>query len=262
MLRLRLLLLFLLALVLALDPVRAQNDKQVIGDPVISPQDIAADVPIIYLVRFQNVGLDTAHDIVVRDTLDPRLNAGTFLTIDASHPFQLLGEGGSVIRWYFDDIDLPDSASGGPNSIGYILFSVQPQAFVAPGQIISNRACISFDDISTICTNETLVWVDDDAAAVEAPPVDENGWHVVPNPNYGQFEVRQQNAAQTYTSYGVNNTRWWITDMNGRTVWDGSASNAAAVSNQILLEKPMPGHYLLWMQSGKNLEIERFAVIR
>lgn len=260
MLRLRLLSLFLSVTIFA-EFTFAQNDKQVIGDPVISPNDIATGAPIIYLVRFQNIGSDTAHNVVVRDTLDPRLNAGTFSTIDASHPFQLLGEGGSVIRWYFDDIDLPDSASSGPNSIGYILFSVQPQAFVSPGQTISNRACISFDDISTICTNETLVWVDDDAAAVEAPPADENGWHVVPNPNYGTFEVRQQNTVQTYT-YEANNTRWWITDMNGRTVWDGSASDTVTATSQILLEKPMPGHYLLWMQSGRNLEIERFAVIR
>ncbi|HRI58802.1 MAG TPA: hypothetical protein PK228_03740 [Saprospiraceae bacterium] len=258
MLRLRSLPLLLAATVAASSLV-AQNDKQVIGDPVITPEDIAADVPILYLIRFQNVGLDTAHNIVVRDTLDPRLDPNSFVTIDASHDFQLLGEGGSVIRWYFEDINLPDSASGGPNSIGYILFSVKPQTFVAPGQTILNRACISFDDISTICTNETIVWVDDNSA-VEAPPVNEGDWHVVPNPNYGQFEVRSELTKPI--AHSTNNTRWWITDMNGRTVWDGAASDASAASSQILLEKPMPGHYLLWIQSGRNLEVERFAVIR
>lgn len=238
----------------------AQNDKQVIGDPIITPNDIAADAPILYLIRFQNTGTDTVHNLVVRDTLDPRLSPNTFTTLDASDDYQLLGEGGSVIRWYFEDINLPDSASGGPNSIGYILFSVQPQSFVAPGQTIINRACISFDDLYTICTNETIVWVDDNAAA-EVPQEDLNDWHVVPNPNHGQFEVRNQ-VSQSGISSGGNDTRWWITDMNGRTVWDGAADSRSAANSQILLEKPFPGHYLLWIQSGRQLDVERFAVIR
>ncbi|MBV6441903.1 MAG: hypothetical protein DYG98_23165 [Haliscomenobacteraceae bacterium CHB4] len=258
MLCLRLLPLFS-AVILAAGSLDAQNDKQVIGNPVITPDDIAADASILYLIRFQNVGHDTVRNIVVRDTLDPRLNPNSFITLDASHDYQLLGEGGSVIRWYFENINLPDSASGGSHSIGFILFSIQPQPFVAPGQTILNRACISFDDLSTICTNETIVWVDGNSA-VEAPPADENDWHVVPNPNHGQFEVRQDNI-QT-SNYTANDTRWWITDMSGRTVWDGAAANATAASNQILLEKPMPGHYLLWIQSGRSLEVERFAVIR
>ena len=258
MLRLRSLPL-LLAVTVATSPLHAQNDKQVIGDPVITPADISADAPILYLIRFQNVGHDTVHNIVVRDTLDPRINPNTFFTIDASDNYQLLGEGGSVIRWYFEGIDLPDSATGGPNSIGFILFSVQPQAFVAPGQTILNRACISFDDVSTICTNETIVWVDDNSA-VNTAPTDDSDWHVVPNPNYGQFEVRSDQVQQVAST--ANNTRWWITDMNGRTVWDGAAADPRAASNQILLEKPMPGHYLLWIQSGGALEVERFAVIR
>jgi uncharacterized repeat protein (TIGR01451 family) len=238
----------------------AQNDKQVIGDPVITPNDIAADAPILYLIRFQNTGTDTVRNLVVRDTLDPRLSPNTFTTLDASDDFQLLGEGGSVIRWYFEDINLPDSASGGPNSIGYVLFSVQPQPFVAPGQTILNRACISFDDMYTICTNETIVWVDANSAA-DTPSDDPKDWHVVPNPNHGQFEVRSE-VSQSGISNVSNDTRWWITDMNGRTVWDGAADSPSAATSQILLERPMPGHYLLWIQTGRQLDVERFAVIR
>lgn len=259
MLRLRLLLLLSLAATLVARPLSAQNDKQVIGDPVITPDDIAADAAILYLIRFQNVGQDTALNVVVRDTLDPRLDPSSFYTISASHPFQLLGDGGSFIRWYFADINLPDSALGGPNSIGYVLFSVQPQPFVTPGQTILNRACISFDDVSTICTNETIVRIEDESA-VSTPTEGENGWHVVPNPNYGQFEVQQQDFSQTTTPKPA--TQWWVTDMNGRTVWSGSADDAVAANNQIMLEKPVPGLYLLWLKSEKRLEVERFTVVR
>jgi uncharacterized repeat protein (TIGR01451 family) len=257
MLRLRLLSLFFVAIAAA-NSLFAQNDKQVIGDPVITPDDIAADIQIIYLIRFQNVGQDTVQNIVVRDTLDPLLDPNSFYTIDASHPFQLLGEGGNFIRWYFEDINLPDSASGGQNSLGYILFSIQPQPFVTPGQTILNHACISFDDVSIICTNETIVWIDDDAAAA-APTANDNDWHVVPNPNHGQFEVRQQDFSQSVFSKPA--AQWWVTDMSGRTVWNGTAENAAAAGNQVFLEKPVPGLYLLWMKSEKRLEVERFTVV-
>jgi uncharacterized repeat protein (TIGR01451 family) len=258
MLRLRLLSLFLSALLFA-EPLFAQNDKQVIGDPVITPEDIAADAAILYLIRFQNVGHDTARNIVVGDTLDPRLNASSFFIIDASHPYQLLGDGGSFIRWYFEDINLPDSASGGPNSIGYVLFSVQPQPFVAPGQTIINRACITFDDVSTICTNETIVWVDGNSS-IETLAAEEGDWQVIPNPNYGQFEVRQTATQTSYNSKSV--AKCWVTDMSGRTVWNGSAASADIASHQVFLEKPSPGFYLLWVQSEKRIEVERFTVVR
>lgn len=195
MLRLRLLPL-LWAASIAANSLFAQNDKQVIGDPVITPEDIAADVAILYLIRFQNVGQDTVQNIVVRDTLDPRLLPSSLVTIDASHPYQLLGDGGSIIRWYFEGINLPDSTSGGAQSVGYILFSVQLQSFVSPGQTIPNRACIYFDDTVTICTNQAIIWIDD-GAAVEDAKITKNDFYVVPNPNHGYFEVLHDASASS-----------------------------------------------------------------
>lgn len=256
MLRLRLLLHLMAAAVSA--PLFAQNDKQVLGDANLTPSEIANGATILYLVRFQNIGQDTAQQVVIRDTLDPRLDASTFTIVSASHDYQVLGEGGSVIRWYFEDIQLPDSASGGPNSLGYILFSVQPQPFVAPGQTIVNRACITFDGVSTICTNDAIVRVDDNSDIGDIS-VKGDIAYVIPNPNYGQFEVQ---LPQTYAAGAPDAAQWWITDMGGRTVWDGTAENAATADNQILLEKPAPGLYLLWIKSKKHLQVERFTVIR
>ncbi len=250
---------FFLAAALAAGPLLAQTDKQVIGDPVITPNDVAADVSIIYLIRFQNTGSDTARNIVVRDTLDPKLNPETFVTLNTSNPYELLGEGGSVLRWYFKDINLPDSATGGANSVGYVLFSVQPSPFIAPGQTILNRACISFDDLSTVCTNETIVQVDDDADVDDPTLGKDLSWRVVPNPNHGQFEMQQ---VEKPVADDAVTEKYWITDMGGRTVWNGTAENTLAASNQIYLEKPVPGLYLLWVKSENRVHIERFTIVR
>lgn len=237
--------------------VTAQNDKQVIGDPVLSPQEILDGTSIIYLIRFQNVGDDTVQQVVVRDTLDPRLDLETFVTISASAEFQLLGEGGNYIRWYFEDIQLPDSASGGNNSIGYVLFSINPRPFLVPGQSILNHACISFDQSSVICTNDAVVLIDAEADTNE-PDQKPQALQVVPNPNYGQFEVRP--VEQQEISDG-SNAQWWITDMNGKTIWNGAADNASAASHMVMLERPSPGLYLLWIKSKQGVQVERFTVI-
>ncbi|MBK7936785.1 MAG: hypothetical protein IPJ82_06690 [Lewinellaceae bacterium] len=256
MLRLRCLLL-LLAIARFNTFVVGQNDKQVLGDPVLTPAEIAAGTSILYLIRFQNVGNDTAHQVVVSDTLDPRLDPETFDVISASHDYQLLGDGGSFIRWYFEDIQLPDSLSGGSNSIGYILFSINPRPFLAPGQTILNHACISFDQNPVICTNNTVVLIDDNAGT-ENYEEKKNTFQIVPNPNYGQFEVRADAGQSTTTSTPTN---WWITDMNGKTVWNGTADAVTDVGKQVMLEKPSPGFYLLWMKSKNLIQVERFTVI-
>lgn len=237
-------------------PGFAQNDKLVIGDPVLTPQEISDGATIIYLIRFQNTGQDTARQVVIRDTLDPRLDPATFVNLESSHPFQLLGEGGSEIRWYFEDIYLPDSASGGSASIGFVLFSVKPREFLAPGQSILNRACISFDDALTICTNNAVVMIDDDASD-ENVEAELSAFHVAPNPNYGQFEI----AAAGAQDAGAN-AKCWITDMSGKTVWYDASENMSAAGRQIVMESPSPGLYLLWLKSGGHIQVKRFSVVR
>lgn len=241
-------------------PLAAQNDKQVLGDAVLSPEEIAAGATVTYFIRFQNVGLDTAQQVVVRDTLDPRLDPASFDMVAASHEYELLREGpGDVLRWYFNDIVLPDSATDESGSLGFILFTIQPKPFLAPGQVISNQACITFNEgADVLCTNEAFVWLDDGATAAE--PATRRDVRVVPNPNHGQFEVRHFDAASQ--PIDPRDTEWWITDIHGKTVWEGAADTPAAAGNQVLLEKPSPGLYLLWIKEAGRLQVEQFAVVR
>lgn len=238
--------------------LRAQNDKRVIGDAVITPSEIAEGATVIYLIRFQNVSSDTVYQVIVRDTLDARLDLATFHMLDSSHPFQIVRDGSNIIRWYFNDISLPDSATGGPNSVGYVLFTVQPKPFLAPGQTILNRACFTFDQTFSICTNEAIIWTEADAADVGEPGKDRD-IRVVPNPNHGQFEVQ----STVLTSHPDRPAaEWWITDITGKIVWDGHAKDMAEASNQVLLERPSPGLYLLWVKDAKGLQVEEFAILR
>lgn len=239
----------------------AQNDLQVLGDAVFTPQEIASGADVLFLIRFENTGSDTAYNVVVRDTLDPRFDANTVEVIDASHGYQLLRDQGFV-RWYFNGIRLPSNNEDGPgnsNASGYVLFKVQPHRFLLPGQSIQNRACISFDDNGTFCTNYASIWLEEDQSGTEEPKVFDRGYVIVPNPNRGQFSVQQ--TVQTKPNPD-DTVKWWICDMNGKTVYDGSSSDLQSMPEQVLLERPCPGLYMLWVKNNGKLQVEQFAVIR
>lgn len=235
----------------------AQNDKQVLGDAVLTPAEIAEGATITYLIRFQNIGIDTAYQVIVRDTFDPRLDLPSFDMVASSHAYQLVRDGSNIVRWYFDDISLPDSSNGGSNSIGFILFTVRPKSYLTPGQTIVNRACATFDQVNTICTNDAIVWID--AGADVDEPGDEPGLRIIPNPNYGNFEVRTTAVSHDPDAPAAE---WWISDLNGKVIWDGRAENMAAAGTQVLLERPAPGLYLLWIKDHGRLQVKEFAVIR
>lgn len=236
----------------------AQNDIQVLGDAVFTPAELAEGAAASYLIRFQNIGSDTAIQVILRDTLDPRFDVNSFTMLSASHEYELVQDGSNIIRWYFEEIHLPDSFNGGPNSIGFVLFTVKPKPFLTPGQTIINRACATFNQADVVCTNESLIWIDANAA-VDDP--DENiVYRIVPNPNYGNFEVRPDTPATIDPD--APPAEWWITDISGKVVWDGHAKDLASASTQVWLERPAPGLYLLWVKDSVRLQVQEFAVIR
>jgi len=240
--------------------VFAQNDKQVLGDAVLTPLEIAEGATATYLIRFQNTGNDTAIQVVVRDTLDSRFDLNTFEMVASSHEYQLVrDESSNIVRWFFDDIYLPDSNTNNAASIGFIMFTIRPKPFLAPGQVILNRACITLGQNQPLCTNEAPLWIDADSN-VDDPRDHNHQYLVVPNPNYGYFEVRSQQ--QVPVSEPNDNILCWITDLQGKTVWEGHADYASEVSNLVSLEKPIPGLYLLWVKTDNVLQVEQFAVIR
>lgn len=239
----------------------AQNDIRVFVEEILTPTTISEGATVTYFIRFQNTGDDTVYQVILRDTMDNRLDLNTFSMVDCSHTYQLVRDGSNIIRWYFDDIFLPDSASAGPNSVGYVVFTVQPKPFLAPGQTILNRACATFDQTVSICTNDAIIRIEYEAADVGEPDK-EPILRIIPNPNHGYFEVRSASVAGSIPPDSNLAAEWWISDITGRIVWDGRAENMAAVSNQVLLERPAPGLYLLWVKEAGRLQVEEFAVIR
>ncbi len=127
------------------------NDKQ-----VSPPGDIydAQDSILIYTIRFQNTGNDTAWFIVLKDTLSSYLEPASVQNLSSSHPiteFSVSGTG--ILTWVFNPIYLVDSFTNEEASHGYVMFSVKKKPGLVIGTEIKNTASIYFDYNDAVVTN-------------------------------------------------------------------------------------------------------------
>jgi uncharacterized repeat protein (TIGR01451 family) len=129
------------------------NDKTETHGGIISPAQISGTDPLVYVIRFQNMGTDTAFNITIRDTLDGRLDWNSLEMIDASHPYQLSIEDNNKLTWQFNNIKLPDHNVNEPASHGHIAYRIKPKSTVLLGDTIKNTAGIYFDYNLPVATN-------------------------------------------------------------------------------------------------------------
>lgn len=132
----------------AFDP----NDKSEANAGKILQQQVTNGDWLTYLVRFQNTGNDTAFNVVIRDTLDARLDWSSFTMIASSHAYEL-GVDNNRLTWEFRSLLLPDSNVNEVASHGYIVYRVRPNTTLVAGDVIRNTASIYFDYNLPVQTN-------------------------------------------------------------------------------------------------------------
>jgi uncharacterized repeat protein (TIGR01451 family) len=135
------------------------NDKAENLGGRITLQEVTTADYITYTIRFQNTGNDTAFNVVIRDTLDSKLNWNSFEMVGASHPYSLQISSANRLAWTFSNILLPDSNRNEPASHGYIIYRIRPNTTLSLGDVILNDASIYFDfnlPVATIAA-QTLV---------------------------------------------------------------------------------------------------------
>ena len=126
------------------------NSKQ--ATPVLTPIQVATGGFIEYIIHFQNTGNDTAFNIVIADTLSPKLRTNFLQMLGSSHPCRTT-LGSNFITFEFIHINLPDSGTNFNKSIGYVHFRIRPDSTLIIGDSISNKASIYFDFNTPFVTN-------------------------------------------------------------------------------------------------------------
>ncbi|GAB4242420.1 MAG: T9SS type A sorting domain-containing protein [Saprospiraceae bacterium] len=167
------------------------NDKNV--EPKALHHDETTDGNWLdYLIRFQNTGNFPATFVEVLDTLENSLDFRTLEMQAASHDYVLSFPEEGILKWRFDNINLPDSTSDEPNSHGYIAFRIKTMPGLALDKVVRNRAGIYFDFNEVVLTNyaETSFFL---VSTVE-PSRNSAFLEVFPNPSKQLIVVKKASA--------------------------------------------------------------------
>ncbi len=108
---------------------------------------------LVYTIRFQNTGSDTAFNVRIEDQLPVGLDYRTFKPLAASAPYRTEIDDSGLAIFYFDNIMLPDSNVNEIASHGFITFEVQAFGDLEEFATIDNTAGIFFDFNAPVITN-------------------------------------------------------------------------------------------------------------
>ena len=169
----------------AFDP----NDKTENFGGKITLQQISSGTYINYLIRFQNVGTDTAFNITIRDTLNPKLNWNTFQTVAASHKYKLKITDQNRIKWLFENINLVDAGRNEPASHGYVLYKIKSKTDPLLGDTVKNSAGIFYFNLLKSYTQNTIV-SNNIITGISNPLVDHSGMILFPNPGGDKIWIK------------------------------------------------------------------------
>lgn len=138
--------------VCAYDP----NDKYTVPEGYTEEHYILPNDQLEYRIRFQNVGNFPAATVRIEDQLDlEHLDIDTFEPVFASHDFMTELTADGLVKFIFNDIQLPGVETDEPGSQGYVVYRISPKADIEPGSVINNTAEIYFDGNEPIITNTT-----------------------------------------------------------------------------------------------------------
>jgi len=132
------------------------NDKQ--GQPHrgdINP--ILDDESLLYTIRFENLGNDTAFNVRIEDVLSENYDAESMRFIQASHEVdRYLIDRNRTLKFYFDDIQLPSLQQDSVGNKGFVQFSINTVDGISPNTEVTNAASIYFDENEAVITNTSL----------------------------------------------------------------------------------------------------------
>ncbi|HMW39869.1 MAG: T9SS type A sorting domain-containing protein [Saprospiraceae bacterium] len=133
------------------------NDKSVYQDQITFIEGKYDE--LLYNIRFQNTGNDTAFDISVYDTIPLTLDPTTIRVVNASHACELEMPALRYFRAHFKNIMLPDSNVDKAGSQGFLQLAIRPIRALEVGSRILNSASIYFDFNDPVKTNTCLTKV-------------------------------------------------------------------------------------------------------
>lgn len=177
---------------------------------------------LTYTIHFQNTGNAPAINVAIIDTIDVNLIPESIEILGRSHTMTPEWIAPGVIKFKFNNINLPDSFSNEPASHGFVSFKAKLTPNLNLGTTIENTAYIYFDLNAPIVTNTSLNTIDF-ITATSIKTVN-NNLIVHPNPAKNELFINMTNFKSKSFSYLE------IFSISGQMVWEqGITQNTTKV---------------------------------
>lgn len=227
------------------------NEKTVSPGGPVDVQSVANGQWLNYEIHFQNTGNAQAQNIIIADELDHGLDLSTLYFLGASDTCHYEISGANRLSIYFDNINLPDSASDFYGSCGFFEFRIKMKTSLQNGDSVLNKAEIYFDHNPVINTNTVVTRIGQLNTGIPVETSGSNYAAAFPNPitDLVYFEGNWDCNA------GVSVA---VFDIHGKQIPTG---NFTCTNNLLTLhfnDSP-PGLYFIKVVSGN--EIKNYKVL-
>ncbi len=215
------------------------------------------DSVLNYTIHFQNTGTYAAQKVVLIDTLDSNLDITSLKPYWSNHNFVTEVSEGGIVKFTFNNINLPDSASNPLGSIGIIMYSINQKPNLAIGTEITNSASIYFDYNAPVKTNTVLNTIQDPESVNEINTKVVFDLMVYPNPAMQTVSllVNSSNASPNaevkfFNILGSPVLSQTVKLTSGKNVLSADVSSLAA------------GMYFIEITNGDNKAMKKISVIK
>ncbi len=209
---------------------------------------------LLYTIRFQNSGNDTAFNVVIKDTLNEKLDVNSLEIINSSHSDNMTVEisQNRVLIFRFNDIKLPDSTTNYSGSQGFVTFRVSTVESIEHNDIVQNTGYIYFDSNPAILTNNVKVTYWDSIPTLSIAYLKfDNNIKIYPNPAMNELILEFDQEQRVTTTLK-------LMDSGGKEVHSGIINPGVQMVN-IDLSRLSKGVYFIQICTNKKAIVEKFV---
>ena len=166
------------------------NDKTVLPEGLLAEHRTFFRDTLLYTIRFQNTGTDTAFTVFIQDFIDQGLDLNTFHVTGSSHAMNTTIYPNRMVEFRFENILLPDSGTNELESHGFVQFEILPRTNLTLPVAVTNNASIFFDSNMPVVTNTVSNTLVSELILEIMNPLQSSGLSmVVPNPFQEHAEI-------------------------------------------------------------------------
>jgi uncharacterized repeat protein (TIGR01451 family) len=224
------------------------NDK-LVNKATLPPTYNANKDRLLYTIRFQNTGTDTAFTVIVRDEIPNNLDVSSLRVVNASHAYQLIVREKNIVEIAFPNIQLPATIQNEAKSHGFVQLEFKPKAGLPLNAEINNNASIFFDYNAPVITNTITTRVQITTGIANNKKL---AFKLFPNPASEKITIQLP-----YEGKG----KWLLTDISGKIIKQSNIENNT-ISFDINVNDVTNGSYLLTLEINGIVSTSKVAILK